>query len=95
MTHFVQKLGRYRTRMAASVPMARGEDGRGGLLISEINGSPTADHPLAPFLIDAGFNASAMGFQMRKAVGSAAGFGSEVPALAIAESSTSQDDEDA
>ena len=80
------------TRLAA---MARGEDGRGGLLISEINGSPTADHPLAPFLIDAGFNASAMGFQMRKAVGSAAGFGSEVPALAIAESSTSQDDEDA
>ncbi len=79
-------------RLAA---MARGEDGRGGLLISEINGSPTADHPLAPFLIDAGFNASAMGFQMRKTVGSAAGFGSEIPALAIAQSSTGQDDEDA
>jgi ATP-dependent helicase Lhr and Lhr-like helicase len=80
------------TRLAA---MARGEDGRGGLLISEINGGPTADHPLAPFLIDAGFNASAMGFQMRKAVGSAAGFGPEIPALAIAQSSASQDDEDA
>ena len=71
------------TRLAA---IARGEDGRGGLLVSEINGIPTSDHPLAPFLIDAGFNASAMGFQMRKAVGSAAGFASDVPALAIAQS---------
>ncbi|HTH03946.1 MAG TPA: DEAD/DEAH box helicase [Vicinamibacterales bacterium] len=71
------------TRLAA---IARGEDGRGGLLVSEINGIPTSEHPLAPFLIDAGFNASAMGFQMRKAVGSAAGFASDVPALAIAQS---------
>jgi ATP-dependent Lhr-like helicase len=79
-------------RLAA---IARGEDGRGGLLISEINGIPTSDHPLAPFLIDAGFNASAMGFQMRKAVGSAAGFGSAIPALAAASSSSSEGDEDA
>jgi len=71
------------TRLAA---IARGEEGRGGLLVSEINGIPTSEHPLAPFLIDAGFNASAMGFQMRKAVGSAAGFASDVPALAIAQS---------
>ena len=78
------------TRLAA---MARGEHGRGGLLISEINGIPTADHPLAPFLIDAGFNPSAMGFQMRKAVGS--GFASDMPALAIAQSSSTRDDEDA
>jgi len=73
--------------------MARGEDGRTGLLISEINGMPTADHPLAPFLIDAGFNASAMGFQMRKPVGSAAGFAPEVPALAAAPSSANEDDD--
>jgi ATP-dependent Lhr-like helicase len=45
-------------RLAA---IARGEDGRGGLLITEINGVPAADHPLAAFLIDAGFYASAMG----------------------------------
>ena len=75
--------------------MARGEDGRGGLLIAEINGIPTADHPFAPFLIDAGFNPSAMGFQMRKAVGSAAGFASEIPRSRLCESSTGQDDEDA
>jgi ATP-dependent Lhr-like helicase len=79
-------------RLAA---MARGEDGRGGLLVSEINGMPASEHPLAPFLIDAGFNASAMGYQMRKAVGSAAGFAAEATALAIAQSSGSQDDEDA
>jgi hypothetical protein len=46
--------------------LARGEEGRGGLLISEINGVPAADHPFAPFLADAGFNPSAMGFQMRR-----------------------------
>ena len=27
-----------------------------GLLVEEINGTPTAEHPLAPFLISAGFN---------------------------------------
>jgi len=46
--------------------IARGDDGRGGLLISEINGMPAADHVLSPFLIEAGFNPSAMGFQMRR-----------------------------
>jgi ATP-dependent Lhr-like helicase len=45
--------------------LAQIEDGRGGLLISEINGVPAADHPLAPFLIESGFYASPMGFQMR------------------------------
>ncbi len=46
--------------------IARGEDGRAGLLIGEINGAPAADHPFAPFLIDAGFHRSPMGFQMRR-----------------------------
>jgi ATP-dependent Lhr-like helicase len=36
------------------------------LLIAEINGIPAADHPLAPYLIEAGFSPSAMGFQMRR-----------------------------
>jgi ATP-dependent Lhr-like helicase len=39
---------------------------RGGLLLAEIDGREPAKHPLAPFLIEAGFNPSAMGFQMRK-----------------------------
>jgi ATP-dependent Lhr-like helicase len=45
--------------------LARDEH-RGGLLLAEINGREPARHPLAPFLIEAGFNPSAMGFQMRK-----------------------------
>jgi hypothetical protein len=52
--------------------MARIEEGRGGLLISEISGVPAAEHPFAPFLIDAGFHPSPMGFQMRAAAGSKA-----------------------
>ncbi len=40
---------------------------RGGLLVSEIHGVPAADHPFAPFLVDAGFHGSAMGFQYRRA----------------------------
>jgi hypothetical protein len=35
-------------------------------MISEINGIPAADHPLAAFLIDAGFYASAMGLMVRR-----------------------------
>src|SRR6185312_1550044 len=38
----------------------------GGLLIGEINGRDPVEHPLAPFLIEAGFNPSALGFQMRR-----------------------------
>jgi ATP-dependent Lhr-like helicase len=46
--------------------IARGDDGRSGLLIAEVNGVPAADHAVSPFLIEAGFNPSAMGFQMRR-----------------------------
>jgi hypothetical protein len=46
--------------------LARVEDGRGGLLVAEINGTTAADHPFAPYLADAGFSPSAMGFQMRR-----------------------------
>ncbi|MBA2259463.1 MAG: DEAD/DEAH box helicase, partial [Acidobacteria bacterium] len=51
------------TRLAS---IARGEDGRAGLMISEINGVPAAEHLLAPFLLDAGFYASAMGLMVRR-----------------------------
>jgi hypothetical protein len=54
---------------------------------------PTADHPLASFLTDTGFHASAMGFQMRKAAGSSTAFGSDSPALAVAQGSLEQDDD--
>jgi ATP-dependent Lhr-like helicase len=37
-----------------------------GLLIGEINNAPAAEHPLAPFLVEAGFSQSAMGFHVRR-----------------------------
>lgn len=51
------------SRLAA---IARGEEGRGGLLVGEINGTLATEHPFAPFLIEAGFHPSPMGFQMRR-----------------------------
>jgi ATP-dependent Lhr-like helicase len=47
--------------------LARVDEGQPGLLVSEINGIPAPDHPFAPFLTEAGFSPSAMGFQMRRA----------------------------
>jgi ATP-dependent Lhr-like helicase len=88
-----------RTRMSRALAnrlaaMTRGDEWRGSLLITEINGMPTADHPFAPFLIDAGFNPSAMGFQMRKAVG-AAPFVSDAPASPMAKSAAGRGSTDA
>jgi ATP-dependent Lhr-like helicase len=37
-----------------------------GLLIGEINGVAAPGHPLAPFLMEAGFSPSAMGFHIRR-----------------------------
>jgi ATP-dependent Lhr-like helicase len=39
-----------------------------GLLIGEINGVSATQHPLAPFLVEAGFSSSAMGFHVRRGV---------------------------
>jgi ATP-dependent Lhr-like helicase len=55
-----------RALSGALARLARDEQ-RGGLLIADINGQPPAPHPLVPYLIEAGFNPSAMGFQMRRA----------------------------
>jgi ATP-dependent Lhr-like helicase len=55
-----------RALAARLADLARPEEGRGGLLVSEINGVPAHEHPLAPFLERAGFSPSAMGFQMRR-----------------------------
>ena len=40
-----------------------GVDGPRGMLIEEIDGAPPATHPMAPWLIEAGFIAGALGFQ--------------------------------
>ena len=54
-----------RALAGALAALARDEQ-RGGLLVAEVNGQDPARHPIAPFLIEAGFNPSAMGFQMLK-----------------------------
>jgi ATP-dependent Lhr-like helicase len=48
--------------------LSRGEPNRLALLIGEINGMPAPEHPLAPYLVEAGFSPSAMGYQMRHPV---------------------------
>jgi ATP-dependent Lhr-like helicase len=59
---------RSRTARALSkrlADIARTGEGRvGGLLIGEIDGVPAPEHPLAPFLIEAGFVRSGLGFQV-------------------------------
>jgi ATP-dependent Lhr-like helicase len=42
----------------------QGEGREGGMLITEIDGVPAREHPLAPFLTDAGFSWSALGYQV-------------------------------
>ncbi len=55
-----------RALAARLADLARGDDGRIAILINEINGVPISEHPLAPYLQEAGFSPSAMGYQMRK-----------------------------
>ena len=56
------------------------------MLIAEVNGVPTAEHPIAPFLIAAGFAPSAMGFMMRRSAAAA-------PANSQLPTSNSQEEE--
>jgi ATP-dependent Lhr-like helicase len=60
-----------RALAGALATLARDE--QRGLLLAEINGQDPAHHPLAPYLIEAGFHPSAMGFQMAKQTSSLAG----------------------
>jgi ATP-dependent Lhr-like helicase len=50
----------------ALAELARRGGTRGGLLVSDIDGAPAAEHPLAPFLVEAGFAVSAMGFNVSR-----------------------------
>jgi ATP-dependent helicase Lhr and Lhr-like helicase len=43
-----------------------GERGRGGLLITSVNGVAVGEHPLAKYLLDAGFQAAPLGFNVRR-----------------------------
>jgi ATP-dependent Lhr-like helicase len=49
--------------------LATSADGqRRGLLIADIDGRPVGEHPIAPFLLDAGFVRGAMGYQAARRV---------------------------
>ncbi|HTU62069.1 MAG TPA: DEAD/DEAH box helicase, partial [Polyangiales bacterium] len=54
--------------LAAHVQRADNPEGRGrtSMLISSVNGVPVAEHPLGRFLLDAGFQAAPLGFNVRR-----------------------------
>ena len=54
----------------------------GGMLITAINGTPVAEHPIARFLLDAGFQAAPMGFNVRRNLPPVPGRAVPVPNLA-------------
>ena len=56
------KVGRAVARVLIDRARTGGEAPR-GMLIEEIDGTPSWRHPMAPFLVEAGFVAGAMGFQ--------------------------------
>jgi ATP-dependent Lhr-like helicase len=54
--------------LAAYVQRAENPErrGRNSMLITSVNGVPVAEHPLARFLLDAGFHAAPLGFNVRR-----------------------------
>jgi ATP-dependent Lhr-like helicase len=61
--------------LATYVQRADNPEGRGrtSMLISSVNGIPAAEHPLARFLLDAGFHAAPLGFNVRRGLPSLPG----------------------
>lgn len=61
--------------LAERVQRAENPEGRGrtSMLISSVNGVPVAEHPLARFLLDAGFQAAPLGFNVRRGLPSLPG----------------------
>lgn len=70
-TQVMRSLARYFVVMAQAGAGRIGEpstdqSGRVGMLISQINGVAVAEHPMARALLDAGFQAAPMGFNLRR-----------------------------
>ncbi|WP_419804475.1 Lhr family helicase [Terriglobus sp.] len=70
-TQVMRALARYFVIMAQAGAGRIGEpatdqSGRIGMLISQLNGTPVAEHPMARALLDAGFQAAPMGFNLRR-----------------------------
>jgi ATP-dependent Lhr-like helicase len=56
LAHFLCTLGQQRMRASS----------HGGVLITTINGQPVAAHPMARFLMDAGFHPGPLGMHLRR-----------------------------
>ncbi len=72
-TTVMRALARYFVVMAQSSANRLNEDpgeahnsGRIGMLIQSVNNTPVAEHPIARYLLDAGFQAAPMGFNLRR-----------------------------
>jgi ATP-dependent helicase Lhr and Lhr-like helicase len=68
--------------LVAKVRDQEDADGRGGMLIASVNGVAVAEHWMARFLLDAGFAAGAMGFNVRRGLPPLPGARGEVRANA-------------
>jgi hypothetical protein len=55
-----------RALAGALIARARAGEPPRGMLLEEIDGLPAPQHPLAPYLAEAGFVAGAMGMQARR-----------------------------
>jgi len=53
----------------------RNESSRAGMLITQVNGVAVVEHPMARYLLDAGFSPGAMGFNVRRVLPSLPGAG--------------------
>jgi Lhr-like helicases len=62
-SHAMRSLAEF---LVKRVQMPEDEDRRTGLLIAMVNGVAVAEHPMARALLDAGFAAGAMGFNVRR-----------------------------
>lgn len=62
-SHVMRSLAEFLVRR---VQLQEDEHGRSGMLIATVNGVAVAEHPMARALLDAGFAAGAMGFNMRR-----------------------------
>jgi len=56
--------------LVASVQREAGDESRGraGMLITTVNGSPVDQHPIARCLLDTGFQAAPLGFNIRRSL---------------------------
>jgi ATP-dependent Lhr-like helicase len=78
-SHVMRSLAEFLVRR---VQAHEDENGRAGMLIASVNGVAAAEHPMARALLDAGFAAGAMGFNVRRGLPSLPGVRGEVRANA-------------